>query len=227
MTIKGIFFDASGVLYIRSGHTGDYALDLLREHGYQADISDQSLGHLEKLRQQANRGLADYITYWDQFLLLRGVVDLQQRKRMTGSIIDFSNNVQPAPNGHETLAELKKRGFVLGIITDTMYPLEWKKRRLERAGVAEFIDIIACSTSLGMHKPNPAIYQYAIRQLSLSPQETAFIGHLAVELDGARIAGMTTIAVNYDDDTQADYHCASLSDLLALPIFQAAAGDRT
>lgn len=220
MDIKGIFFDAAGVLYSRSGHTADFALNLLREEGYRVDIPDQSQSRLDTLRLQANQGLANYRTYWDQYLLLRGVEHPEDRQRMTDRIIDFSNAVQPVPDGPETLAELKKRGFVLGIVTDTMYPLEWKKRRLEKAGVADFIDIIACSTALGVHKPDPAIYQYAIQQLHLSPQETAFVGHLAVELDGARSAGMVTIAVNYDEEVKADFCCTSLAGMLTLPIFQ-------
>jgi hypothetical protein len=40
-----------------------------------------------------------------------------------------------------------------------------------------------------------------------------------VELQGARQAGMATVAVNYDPDAQADYYCQSLLDLLNVPIF--------
>ena len=221
MTIKGIFFDAAGVLYIRSGHTADYALELLSVGGFRTQLSEASATQLEKLRQQANRGLADYLRYWDQFLELRGVSDSLQREQMTENIVNFSNNVQAAPGGEFTLTELKKRGFSLGVITDTMYPLDWKIKRLEKAKVAEFIDTIACSTSLGIHKPDPEMYRYAIQQMALLPQETAFVGHLASELDGARNAGMVTIAVNYEEITGADFHCSSLPDLLGLPVFQA------
>jgi len=63
---------------------------------------------------------------------------------------------------------------------------------------------VACSTVLGVHKPDPAMYLDALQQARLAPSEAAFVGHLAVELEGARKAGMTTVAVNYDPDAKAD-----------------------
>ena len=154
---------------------------------------------------------------------MRGVLDPDQRKEYTIRITHYSNDVQPTPGNRETLSELKQRGFILGIITDTIYPLEWKVRRLEKAGVAEFIGIIACSTDLGVHKPDPAIYSYAIKQANLKHGETAFVGHLGSELQGAQKAGMITIGMDdAENDTRAaaDYYCKSLPDLLTLPIFQ-------
>ena len=84
---------------------------------------------------------------------------------------------------------MKQKGIRLGIITDTMYPVEWKMRRLEKAGVAEFIEIVACSTSIGAHKPDPAVYAYALDQANLSQGESAFVGHLGIELEGAKKVG--------------------------------------
>jgi len=218
--IHGIFFDAAGILYLRTEPTAKFAVSLLQQSGYNQELSSQDQERLEVLRLEANQGIAGYTAYWDHFLLLHGVTDPRQRVQITNRIIDYSNDVQPAPDGRKTLSKLKQRGYTLGIITDTMYPLEWKKRRLVKAKVAEFIDVIACSTDLGLHKPDPRIYQYAIQQMNFFPQQTAFIGHSAIELGGARTAGMTTIAVNYDPDAQADYYCPSLSDLLNLPIFK-------
>jgi putative hydrolase of the HAD superfamily len=118
------------------------------------------------------------------------------------------------------LAELKRRGFVLGIVTDTMYPVEWKMSWLDKVGVAEFIDVVSCSSVLGAHKPNPEIYLNALAQARLTPPESAFVGHNAYELEGARRVGMATVAVNYDQGVHADYFCGSLPDLLQVPIFQ-------
>jgi len=218
--IKGIFFDAAGVLYYRHEHTADYAVKLLQKMGYPDEVPPPDVERLEALHLQANQGLAGHEAYWDLFLSLHGVTDAPQRRQYIGRIVDFSNDVLPVPGGREALAGLKSRGYALGVVTDTIYPLKWKMRRLEKVGVAGFIDVVACSTVLGVHKPDPAMYLNAIEQLHLSPPESAFVGHLAVELRGARLAGMATVAVNYDPDAQADYFCQSLLDLLTLPIFQ-------
>ena len=217
--IQGIFFDAAGVLYCRAESTENYTLNLLKQGGFTTDISSEDLKRQLALRAQARQGKVSHTAYWDQFLQMRGVAQAEQRKTLVGQIIDYSNNVLPTPGNREALAGLKRRGFILGIVTDTMYPLEWKMRRLEKAGVAEFIDVVACSTVLGVHKPDPAMYLNALQQARLTPGEAAFVGHLAVELQGARQAGLATVAVNYDPDAQADYYCQSLLDLLNVPIF--------
>ena len=217
--IKGIFFDAAGVLYCRATPTADFALGTLKEAGYAIEIPAEDLAYLQALHARASRGEMDHEAYWDQYLKKYGVEDSATRIAFTTRIIAYSNEVSPVPGAREALQELKRRGFLLGIVTDTMYPLEWKRRRLEKAGVAEFIDVIACSTDLGVHKPDPRIYMSAVQQANLVPVESAFIGHLAIELQGAHAAGMVTIAVNFETGTQADHFCQSISDLPDLPIF--------
>jgi FMN phosphatase YigB (HAD superfamily) len=99
-----------------------------------------------------------------------------------------------------------------------MYPLEWKMNWLAAVGVAEFVDIVSCSSVLGSSKPNPEIYRDALCQAKIQPREAAFVGHDAGELEGARRVGMKTVAVNYQPGTAADYYASSLSDLLNVPI---------
>ena len=218
--IKGIFFDAAGVLYRRAAPTENFARELLKQAGMLAEPSLEDLARQRAMRAQASQGQLSHEVYWDQFLLMRGIANSEQRQVMVGRIVDYSNDVLPVPGARETLADLKKRGFIIGIVTDTMYPLAWKMRRLIKVGVADYIDVIACSTVLGVHKPDPAMYLDAVQQAHLTPNETAFVGHVAEELEGARRAGMKTVAVHFDPDAQADYYAQSLPDLLNVPIFQ-------
>jgi len=220
MRVKGIFFDAADVFYRRPVSTDKYVLNLLKEQSLSTELSAKDRKRQKALRSQANHGQLSPEVYWDQFLLMHGVAVVEQRKTLVGQIIDYSNNVLPIPGGREALAGLKRRGFVLGIVTDTIYPVEWKMRWLDQVGVAEFIDVVSCSTVLGMHKPDPAMYLDALQQAHLTPSESAFVGHDAEELEGARRAGIATVAVNHDPGAKADYYARSLVDLLNVPIFQ-------
>ncbi len=222
--IKGIFFDAAGVFYYRPEPTELYALKLLGQLGLSAALSERDRDLLESLRSRANRGSVDHEMYWDQFLSMRGVTQLEQRQGLIQQILEYSNNVLPVAGGREALAGLKQRGFILGLVTDTMYPVEWKVRRLEKVGVAEFIDVIACSTAIGVHKPVPAAYLNALEQAHLTPSESAFVGHEPAELEGAHRTGIATVAVNCGPGTQADYYAESLIDLLKVPILQKPGG---
>jgi putative hydrolase of the HAD superfamily len=219
MTVRGILFDAAGVFYRRPEPTGKYVANLLEGMGLFTELSAEDRLRQKALRSQANRGHLSPDEYWDQVLLMLGVADPLERLALVGQINDYSDNVLPIPGGREALAGLKQRGFLLGIVTDTIYPLGRKMRWLDQVGVAEFIDVIACSTVVGAHKPEPEMYLNALQQVCLTPDESAFVGHDAEELDGARKAGMATVAVNHDPGIKADYYAQSLVDLLNVPIF--------
>jgi len=220
MTFRGIFFDAADVLYYRPQPTDVYVASLLQGRGLPTGLAAEDRAHLKTLRSQAKAGQVSPEEYWDQVLLLHGVTDAAERRRLAVLIDAYSDHVLPMPGVHEMLAGLRQRGFILGIVTDTMYPLERKMRWLEQIGVAEFIDVVACSTVLGVHKPDPAIYLNALQQAGLTPGEAAFVGHNARELDGARRAGLATVAVNYEPKSRADYYADSLPDLLQVPILK-------
>jgi HAD superfamily hydrolase (TIGR01509 family) len=219
MIIKGILFDAAGVLYRRPESTGTYVSKLLNERGLSMELSVQDGARQKALRSMANKGHLSPAEYWDQLLRMCGVVDPAERQTLAVRIDDYSDNVLPIPGGREALAGLKRRGFVLGIVTDTMHSVERKQRWLDAVGVAEFIDVVACSTVVGAHKPDPAIYLDALQEADLAPDEAAFVGHAADELEGARRAGLATVAVLYESGARADFYAESLVDLLDVPIF--------
>lgn len=218
--ISGIFFDAAGVFYDREETTTTFAVRRLQELGYQTRFSGEDNRRKQELHVLANGGRISHEKYWDEVLELYGLNSSPVRDQLRKEILAQTFNVFAYPGGRDAMAELQARGFILGIITDTIYPVEWKMAWLEKVGVAEYIKIISCSSSLGVHKPQPEIYLNALQQARLSPAEAAFVGHDALELDGARRAGLATVAVNYDAGAKADYYAPSLTGLLDVPIFR-------
>jgi FMN phosphatase YigB (HAD superfamily) len=217
--IKGIFFDAADVFYERYESTAAFATRLLEQLGFAARVSEPEIARQKEAHLQATDGRITHEMYWDEFLRMRGVVDPAQRKILGRRVAEQANNVVAIPGGRAAMSGLKQRGFVLGIITDTIYPVEWKMNWLASVGIAEFVDLVSCSSKIGAHKPNPEIYLDALRQARLSPEQAAFVGHDARELQGAQRVGMKTVAVNHNSDAQADYYARSLEDLLNVPIF--------
>ena len=220
MAIKGILFDAADVFYRREESTSGVARRLLQAHGYSTGPSADDVARLGALLSRASEGRVSPEDYWSGFLKAHGVASPEERAEMVAPILAQSHRVEALPGARDTVSALKQRGFILGIVTDTMYPLEWKMGWLEKVGVAEFIDVVACSTVLGVHKPDPAIYLHALRQANLTVAEGAFVGHDAGEIEGARKVGLKTVAVLYDPHAQADYYAETLADLLNVPIFQ-------
>jgi HAD superfamily hydrolase (TIGR01509 family) len=220
MAMRGIFFDANGILYHRLEPVGRYLADLMRRRGYAAELTPEdaaSLGHLEA---RASVGAVTAWDYWDERLRRHGVSDIAERGDLIRQVFQQVHRVVPLPDVAEVLGALKQRGFLLGVISNTMYPLEWKMQWLQRAGVASLIDIISSSTVVGAAKPDPAIYLDALTRARLEPAEAAFVGHEDVEIAGARAVGMVTVAVSSDGGIAANYEVRQLTGLLTLPPFK-------
>jgi HAD superfamily hydrolase (TIGR01509 family) len=95
-----------------------------------------------------------------------------------------------------TLAELHKRGFLLGVVTNRLWGGTPFYEDIQAIGLLDFFkqEHIAVSGDLGIRKPNPHIFTYALNALQVSPQETAMIGDsLSADILGAQSLGISTI----------------------------------
>lgn len=218
--IKGIFFGPSGVLYQREEHPHDYARRLLQELGYATVLSPEDETHLQNREDQATFGIITAQTYWDEFLRRHGVTIQAKREELASQIFKQVNRVFPVPGARDTIKALKARGFILGIISNSIYPHQWKMSWLAIAGVAEFIDVVAYSTDLCVDKSRPPLFWLALNKAGLTPRQAAYVSRRASELEEPRRIGMITVAALADPGVKADYYATSLPDLLSLPIFQ-------
>ena len=120
----------------------------------------------------------------------------------------------------ETINALKQQGYLLGIITDTALPISTKLNWFEQYGFGHVWDVVISSKEIGVRKPAPILYEEAVQQMQLNACETAFVGHRAYELEGARAVGMRTIAYNFDKGSIADEYIEHFCDLLSIPMLE-------
>ena len=91
--------------------------------------------------------------------------------------------------------------------------------------------IIVDSTIVGVAKPDPAIFSFALDVLDVKPEHVAYVGDsYANDVVGARAAGMRPFLLDpYDDHAGADYErikaVAELLDLVGYAPLEQAAGD--
>ncbi len=88
-----------------------------------------------------------------------------------------------------TLAALRERGFVLGVVTNRQWGGSLFMEDLHILGLLEYFDPrhIAISADLGVRKPNPAIFLHTLDALSIIPQEAAMVGNsLQADIAGAK-----------------------------------------
>jgi FMN phosphatase YigB (HAD superfamily) len=217
--IKGIFFDANGIIYHRVGSLSGYVADLMRSHRYAPEPAPEDAASLRDLESRASIGTITHWDYWDERLRRHGVPGIEERRALTRQILRQVHRVTPLPDVADVFRTLKQRGFLLGVISNTMYPLRWKRWWLRRAGAARFLDIISSSTEVHAAKPDPAIYLDALTRAEMGSSEAAFVGHDDDELIGARGVGMVTVAVRPDGGTAVTHEVRRLVDVLTLPPF--------
>ena len=213
--VRAVLFDADGILYYRKNK--DQELNpFIKQYGIPDAVVPDS--EIDDLRHQAFIGQITFDQYKTAVFNLHGINDPRLITCGIQKAIREKDKIQFFTETCETLKSLKNRNIYLGIVTDTAQPLSVKIKKLERGGIGDLWDSIIPSSEVGVQKPDPRIYQLALQQLGVSSDQAVFVGHKTIELDGARNAGLKTVAFNYDPDAKADYYLTNFSDLINLPI---------
>jgi HAD superfamily hydrolase (TIGR01549 family) len=213
--IQAFIFDAGDILYFRP-QRGVGFVTFLKELGL--EISPDHTKKKKEIEYLAYRGQITHDEYRESVVRMYGITDPEQLARGKQALIDDDANVAFFEGVPETLCALKEQGFLLGIVTDTANTMSAKLSWFERGGFGHVWDSIISSLDIGTRKPDPSIYQAALKHLGLTPDQAVFVGHRVSELDGAHAVGMHTVAFNYDAGANADYFIENFSDLLNVPV---------
>ena len=122
---------------------------------------------------------------------------------------------------HALLEALRARGLKLAVVSNTANP-EWLLRPvLDRQGIPERVDAIVLSSEVGKRKPHPAIFQRALSEVGVAPDEALFVGdRLQGDVFGASRVGMRTVQALWfraDDGAapvEPDYQAFTQMDVL-------------
>jgi putative hydrolase of the HAD superfamily len=127
---------------------------------------------------------------------LRGLFDELGAEPDLDEILDMrrewtKRSLEPRPDALDTLAELRRRGHRLGLISvcSQDVPHVW-----DETPFAGALDEVVFSCDVGISKPDPRIYEIACERLGVEPAECLFVGDGANdELPGAERVGMAAV----------------------------------
>jgi putative hydrolase of the HAD superfamily len=127
------------------------------------------------------------------------------------------------PGADRVIAELFRRGYYLGIVSNTIAEREvpmW----LAEVGLDGYFSTIVLSSVAGRRKPDPAMLQEAARQARVPPARCAYVGdNPARDVVGCRLAGFGMVVLldplgektrNLREATRPDLIICDLRDLL-------------
>jgi len=190
---QAIIFDLFGTLlhdFPQAGHRGVIGeiAELLGAPfeaffaGWQATYDERATGRLATIGANVQHVLAG--------LGLSASEDLLER--VTALRMDFrANNLRLRDGATEVLAELRRRGYRLGLLSDCSMevPLLWQTTPLP-----PLLDAAVFSCEAGLRKPAPAMYEMICARLQVSAADCLYVGDGGShELTGAQAAGMRPV----------------------------------
>jgi putative hydrolase of the HAD superfamily len=109
----------------------------------------------------------------------------------------------------------------LAVITNGFGDMQ--REKLQVMEVDSYFDLVLAAGELGIGKPDPGIFRFALDKLGVAPEQVWHVGDsLISDVAGAKAAGLTAVWLNRrglkreDAQPEPDYEVASLSELLPL-----------
>src|SRR5712692_4034581 len=128
-----------------------------------------------------------------------------------------AENAVVFPDSKPLLEKLSKRRINLGIISNVSSH-DVAVEILRKVELLDYFDAVITSAFVGIRKPDPGIFLYALMQFKLQPREAVIVGDSERhDVWGGTITGMKTVLVSKkpEADSIADYRFASLGEASA------------
>jgi len=94
----------------------------------------------------------------------------------------------------EALDRLRSAGYRLGVVSNSDGRAE---EGLEAAGLRGYFEVVIDSQLVGFEKPDPRIFEAALRRMALAPEEAIYVGDIyEVDVVGARRARMDVVLLD-------------------------------
>ncbi len=128
-----------------------------------------------------------------------------------------AENAVVFPDSNPLLEKLSKKKIKLGIISNVSSH-DVAVEILRKVGLLDYFHTVVTSAFVGIRKPDPGIFLYALLQFKLQPKQAVIVGDSERhDVWGGAITGMKTVLVSKRPVTEslADYRFASLADASA------------
>ena len=162
----------------------------------------------------------DYLnrTRFMQPLAHYGVHDTALADHLSEDYVYWSPRIVRLVPGTMELLDYLKPKYHLHLITNGFQEVQHTK--LSGSGLEPYFETLTVSEEVGVKKPNPEIFLYALRKANASPADSLMIGdEMAVDIDGARAAGIDQIFYNAGGKTvegERTFEVKSLKEIIGI-----------
>ena len=96
--------------------------------------------------------------------------------------------MEPDQEMIEAVRSVRSAGVRTGLISNS-----WGAGRYDRSVFPELFDGVVVSGEVGLHKPQPEIYELGAERVGVPAQECVFVDDLRENCEGAQAVGMTAV----------------------------------
>lgn len=97
----------------------------------------------------------------------------------------------------ELLRGLESLGMPMGVVSNSSFAARTLERELEAQGIRRYFRFVISSADYGLRKPDPLIFEVALRRLRLEARRAWFAGdNVGYDIIGASQAGLFPVAFN-------------------------------
>ena len=189
--IKAVIFDLDGTLLNRDATVQKFIDD-------QYERLNNWLGHIPKELYTSRFIELDCHGYtwkdkvYQQLINEFNIKGITWDRLLQDYLEKFKNYCIPFPNLISMLEDLKKKSYVMGIITNGKG--QFQMNNIEALGVERYFKTILISEWEGIKKPKPEIFMKALKQLNVLANESVYVGdHPENDVIAAGKVGMKTI----------------------------------
>ena len=212
--IKVVFFDAAGTLFRVKGSVGDIYLQYAEKYGVprSADmVTKVNRAFKDAFRQAPPPIFAveqpEKLKQCERLWWFDIVHAVFYRVGMFEGFDDYFDEVYEAfstaeaweiyPEVPKVLRDLRAQGYELGVISN----FDTRFFEIVRAlGLEHFFDSVTISSIAGSAKPSPQIFQHALAEHVVEPEEAMHVGDdLKEDFEGATNAGLSGVLLDRDE----------------------------
>ena len=129
-----------------------------------------------------------------------GIHDTDLADHLSEDYVYWSPRIVRLVPGTMELLDYLKPKYHLHLITNGFQEVQHTK--LSGSGLEPYFETLTVSEEVGVKKPKPEIFRYALAKDHATAEESLMIGdEMAVDIDGARAIGMHTVLFNPKGET--------------------------
>lgn len=144
-----------------------------------------------------------------------GIHDIALADHLSEDYVYWSPRIVRLVPGTMELLDYLKPKYHLHLITNGFQ--EVQDTKLNLSGMKPYFETLTVSEEVGVKKPNPEIFRYALNKAHAKPDECLMIGdEMAVDIDGARAAGIDTVFFNAKGESVEGERTFEVKDLVEI-----------